>query len=30
VLPHITGAAYVTGEATLVFDDADPLCWGLG
>jgi 4-hydroxyproline epimerase len=29
VLPHITGAAYVTGEATLIFDDADPLCWGL-
>jgi 4-hydroxyproline epimerase len=30
VLPHITGAAYVTGEATLIFDDADPLCWGIG
>jgi 4-hydroxyproline epimerase len=29
VLPHITGAAYVTNEATLIFDDADPLCWGL-
>ena len=29
VLPHITGAAYVTGEATLIFDDTDPLCWGL-
>jgi 4-hydroxyproline epimerase len=29
VLPHITGAAYVTGESTLSFDDADPLCWGL-
>ena len=29
VLPHITGAAYVTGEATLIFDDADPLCWGI-
>jgi 4-hydroxyproline epimerase len=29
VLPHITGAAYITGEATLIFDDADPLCWGL-
>jgi 4-hydroxyproline epimerase len=28
VLPHITGTAYVTGEATLIFDDADPLCWG--
>ena len=30
VLPHITGAAYVTAEATLIFDDADPLCWGIG
>ena len=30
VLPHITGSAYVTGEATLIFDDADPLCWGIG
>jgi 4-hydroxyproline epimerase len=30
VLPHITGAAYVTAEATLVFDDADPLRWGIG
>ena len=29
VLPHITGTAYVTGEATLIFDDADALCWGI-
>ena len=29
VLPHITGAAYVTDEATLIFDEADPLCWGI-
>jgi len=29
VLPHITGSAYVTDEATLIFDDADPLCWGI-
>jgi 4-hydroxyproline epimerase len=29
VLPHITGAAYITDEATLIFDDADPLCWGI-
>jgi 4-hydroxyproline epimerase len=29
VLPHITGRAHVTGESTLIFDDADPLCWGL-
>ena len=29
ILPHITGAAYVTDEATLIFDDTDPLCWGI-
>jgi proline racemase len=29
VLPRITGTAYVTSEATLVFDDADPLRWGI-
>ena len=28
VLPHITGEAYVTGESTLIFDDADPLALG--
>ena len=30
VLPHITGEAYITGESTLIFDDADPLRWGIG
>ena len=29
VLPRITGSAYVTAEATLMFDDADPLRWGI-
>jgi len=29
VLPHITGSAYVTAESTLLFDDADPLRWGI-
>jgi 4-hydroxyproline epimerase len=29
VLPHITGEAYVTGVSTLIFDDADPLRWGI-
>ena len=29
VLPHITGTAYVCAEATLIFDDADPLRWGI-
>jgi 4-hydroxyproline epimerase len=29
VLPRITGTAHVTSEATLIFDDADPLRWGI-
>jgi 4-hydroxyproline epimerase len=29
VLPHITGSAYITGEMTLIFDEADPLRWGI-
>jgi len=29
VLPCITGSAYITAESTLIFDDADPLCWGI-
>ena len=29
VLPHITGSAYVTAESTLIFDEADPLRWGI-
>jgi len=29
VLPHITGTAHVTAEATLIFDEADPLRWGI-
>jgi len=27
--PEITGTAYVTAEATLVLDPADPFCWGI-
>jgi 4-hydroxyproline epimerase len=30
VLPSITGTAHVTAEATLILDDRDPLCWGIG
>jgi len=30
VLPHITGSAYVTAESTLLFDQDDPLRWGIG
>jgi 4-hydroxyproline epimerase len=29
VLPRITGSAYVTADATLLFDAADPLRWGI-
>lgn len=29
IIPTITGQAYVTGEATLLLDDADPFCWGI-
>lgn len=29
VVPSIGGRAYVTGEASLVFDDEDPYCWGI-
>jgi 4-hydroxyproline epimerase len=29
ILPRITGSAYVTAEATLIFDDDDPLRWGV-
>ncbi|WP_394831898.1 proline racemase family protein [Pendulispora rubella] len=30
VLPEITGSAYVTGDATLILDERDPLVWGIG
>jgi len=30
VLPRITGSAYVTAESTLIFDDDDPLRFGIG
>jgi len=29
VLPRITGSAYVTAESTLIFDDDDPLRFGI-
>ncbi len=28
-IPRITGSAYVTAEATLTLDPADPFCWGI-
>ncbi len=29
VRPSITGRAYITSEASLVLDPADPFCWGI-
>jgi 4-hydroxyproline epimerase len=29
IIPTITGTAYVTGEAVLRLDPADPFCWGI-
>jgi 4-hydroxyproline epimerase len=29
IVPHIRGNAYVTAEATLLLDDADPFQWGI-
>jgi proline racemase len=28
--PRVSGQAYVTAQATLLIDDADPLAWGIG
>jgi len=30
IIPEITGTAYVTAEAMLLLDPADPYCWGIG
>lgn len=29
IIPTITGTAHVTAEATLLFDERDPFCWGI-
>jgi 4-hydroxyproline epimerase len=29
ITPTITGTAYVNAEATLLFDERDPFCWGI-
>jgi proline racemase len=29
IAPEITGTAFVTGEANLLLDPADPFCWGI-
>jgi 4-hydroxyproline epimerase len=29
LLPTITGSAFITAEATLILDPADPCCWGI-
>jgi 4-hydroxyproline epimerase len=30
IIPTVTGEAYVTAECTLLLNEEDPLCWGLG
>jgi len=30
IIPTITGTAHVIAEATLLFDERDPFCWGIG
>jgi 4-hydroxyproline epimerase len=30
ILPSITGTAFVTAEGTLLLDENDPFCWGIG
>jgi 4-hydroxyproline epimerase len=30
IVPTIIGAASVTAEATLLLDENDPFCWGIG
>src|SRR5436190_6066128 len=30
IRPIITGSAFITGEATLLLDENDPFCWGIG
>ena len=30
VIPTITGQAFVNGEGTLLLDESDPFCWGIG
>ena len=30
IIPSITGTAYVNGEATLILNDDDPFCLGIG
>jgi len=29
IIPTIKGSAYITAEATLIFNEADPYCWGI-
>jgi 4-hydroxyproline epimerase len=29
VIPSVKGSAFVTGEATLILNPADPFCWGI-
>jgi 4-hydroxyproline epimerase len=29
IIPSIKGSAFITGEATLILNSADPFCWGI-
>jgi 4-hydroxyproline epimerase len=29
LIPTVSGSAFVTGESTLILDEADPFCWGI-
>jgi 4-hydroxyproline epimerase len=30
IIPTIRGRAHVTGRSTLILDENDPFCWGIG
>jgi 4-hydroxyproline epimerase len=30
IIPTITGSAFINAEATLLLDERDPFCWGIG
>jgi 4-hydroxyproline epimerase len=30
IIPTIRGKAYITAQATLLLDENDPFCWGVG
>src|SRR6185437_11786126 len=30
IIPTITGSAFVNAESTMILDERDPFCWGIG